>query len=264
MNRLKTAFQNRTETLLMTFIVAGDPDFATSLEIIRAIESGGADIIELGLPFSDPVADGPVIQQAGGRALAAGMDTDRFFDLVREVRRGSEIPLVTLTYTNLILQRDIDRFYQDAADAGIDAVVVADFPYEEAGSYIAAAETAGISPVMMVGPTTSPERLQKILTVSSGFIYLVAALGVTGMRQSTDPAARKLLENLKTMTDIPIAPGFGISGQEQVREWVKAGADAVIVGSALVKEIEACLPDPGSLVPRISTFVRSLKRYDKS
>ena len=264
MTRIGEAFAARPAPLLVTCTVAGDPDYRTSIRIIREMADAGADMVELVMPFSDPVADGPVIQEAGARALASGMNTDRFFDLVREVRKSSDIPLVVLTYTNLILQRDIDRFYQDAADAGIDAVVVADLPYEEAGPYIAAAETAGISPVMMVGPTTSPERLQKILTVSSGFIYLVAALGVTGMRQSTDPAARKLLENLKTMTDIPIAPGFGISGQEQVREWVKAGADAVIVGSALVKEIEACLPDPGSLVPRISTFVRSLKRYDKS
>ena len=181
MNRLKTAFETRKKSLLMTFTVAGDPDFATSLEIIRALEKGGADIIELGLPFSDPVADGPVIQQADQRALASGMNTDRFFDLVREVRKRSDIPLVVLTYTNLILQRDIKKFYQDAADAGIDAVVVADLPFEEAAPYIDASEAAGVAPVMMVSTTTSPERLSKILTVQSGFIYLVAALGVTGM-----------------------------------------------------------------------------------
>jgi len=259
MNRLKEAFETRTKSLLMTFTVAGDPDFATSLEIIKALENGGADIIELGLPFSDPVADGPVIQQADQRALASGMNTDRFFDLVREVRKSSDIPLVVLTYTNLILQRDINTFYQDAADAGIDAVVVADLPYEEAGPYITAAETAGVAPVMMVSTTTSPERLSKILTVKSGFIYLVAALGVTGMRQKTDPVAQKLLADLKNRTDIPIAPGFGISDREQVREWTDAGADAVIVGSALVREIEDSLVKPDTLIPRITAFVQSLK-----
>lgn len=259
MNRLKEAFETRTKSLLMTFTVAGDPDFATSLEIIKALENGGADIIELGLPFSDPVADGPVIQQADQRALASGMNTDRFFDLVREVRKSSDIPLVVLTYTNLILQRDINTFYQDAADAGIDAVVVADLPYEEAGPYITAAETAGVAPVMMVSTTTSPERLSKILTVKSGFIYLVAALGVTGMRQKTDPVAQKLLADLKNRTDIPIAPGFGISEREQVREWTDAGADAVIVGSALVREIEDSLVKPDTLIPRITAFVQSLK-----
>jgi len=259
MNRQKEAFEARTKSLLMTFPVAGDPDFETSLEIIKALENGGADIIELGLPFSDPVADGPVIQQADQRALASGMNTDRFFDLVREVRKSSDIPLVVLTYTNLILQRDINTFYQDAADAGIDAVVVADLPYEEAGPYITAAETAGVAPVMMVSTTTSPERLSKILTVKSGFIYLVAALGVTGMRQKTDPVAQKLLADLKNRTDIPIAPGFGISDREQVREWTDAGADAVIVGSALVREIEDSLVKPDTLIPRITAFVQSLK-----
>lgn len=259
MNRLKEAFETRTKSLLMTFTVAGDPDFETSLEIIKALENGGADIIELGLPFSDPVADGPVIQQADQRALASGMNTDRFFDLVREVRKSSDIPLVVLTYTNLILQRDIHTFYQDAANAGIDAVVVADLPYEEAGPYITAAETAGVAPVMMVSTTTSPERLSKILTVKSGFIYLVAALGVTGMRQKTDPVAQKLLADLKNRTDIPIAPGFGISDREQVREWTDAGADAVIVGSALVREIEDSLVKPDTLIPRITAFVQSLK-----
>lgn len=259
MNRLKEAFETRTKSLLMTFTVAGDPDFETSLEIIKALENGGADIIELGLPFSDPVADGPVIQQADQRALASGMNTDRFFDLVREVRKSSDIPLVVLTYTNLILQRDINTFYQDAANAGIDAVVVADLPYEEAGPYITAAETAGVAPVMMVSTTTSPERLSKILTVKSGFIYLVAALGVTGMRQKTDPVAQKLLADLKNRTDIPIAPGFGISDREQVREWTDAGADAVIVGSALVREIEDSLVKPDTLIPRITAFVQSLK-----
>ncbi|MCA1914842.1 tryptophan synthase subunit alpha [Methanospirillum hungatei] len=259
MNRLKEAFETRTKSLLMTFTVAGDPDFATSLEIIKALENGGADIIELGLPFSDPVADGPVIQQADQRALASGMNTDRFFDLVREVRKSSDIPLVVLTYTNLILQRDIHTFYQDAANAGIDAVVVADLPYEEAGPYITAAETAGIAPVMMVSTTTSPERLIKILTVKSGFIYLVAALGVTGMRQKTDPVARKLLADLKSRTDIPIAPGFGISDREQVREWTEAGADAVIVGSALVRKIEDSLARPDTLISEITAFVQSLR-----
>jgi tryptophan synthase alpha chain len=259
MNRLKEAFETRTKSLLMTFTVAGDPDFETSLEIIKALENGGADIIELGLPFSDPVADGPVIQQADQRALASGMNTDRFFDLVREVRKSSDIPLVVLTYTNLILQRDINTFYTDAANAGIDAVVVADLPYEEAGPYITAAETAGVAPVMMVSTTTSPERLSKILTVKSGFIYLVAALGVTGMRQKTDPVAQKLLADLKNRTDIPIAPGFGISDREQVREWTDAGADAVIVGSALVRKIEDSLARPDTLISEITAFVQSLR-----
>lgn len=260
MNRLTTLFQERERELLMTFIVAGDPDYDTSLAIIRALEEGGADIIELGLPFSDPVADGPVIQQADQRALEAGMNTDRFFSLVKEVRKRSAIPLVVLTYANLIFQRNITTFYQDAAEAGIDAVVVADLPYEEAGPYISAAEKAGIAPVMMVSTTTSPERLTQILKVKSGFIYLVAALGVTGARTATNPEARKLLTSLKAKTTIPVAPGFGISDKNQVREWGAAGADAVIVGSALVRKIEENYQRPDDLIPTIIAFVNNLKR----
>jgi len=260
MNRLSHAFENRSRELLMTFTVAGDPDYETSIAIIRALEKGGADIIELGLPFSDPVADGPVVQQADQRALETGMNTDRFFDLVRDVRSQSDIPLVVLTYTNLILQRDIGIFYQDAANAGIDAVAIADLPYEEAGPYIVAAEKAGVLPVMMVSTTTSPERLSQILTVKSGFIYLVAALGVTGMRHETDPEAMRLLTYLKAHTTIPIAPGFGISDQKQVKNWADTGADAVIVGSALIKQIEKRSANPDELVQAIIEFIHSLKR----
>ena len=259
MNRLARVFENRTRELLMTFTVAGDPDYKTSLKIIRALEAGGADIIELGLPFSDPVADGPVIQPADQRALNAGMNTDRFFSLVREFREQSDVPLVVLTYTNLILQRNIEKFYQDAADAGIDAVVVADLPYEEADPYIKAAELAGISPVMMISTTTSKKRLSNILKVKSGFIYLVAALGVTGVRQTTDMNARKMLMDIKSKTSIPVAPGFGISDREQIKEWGLAGADAVIVGSALVKKIEEYHLKPDVLIEQITGFVKDLK-----
>lgn len=243
----------------MTFVVAGDPDYQTSLKVIQALEAGGADIIELGLPFSDPVADGPVIQQADQRALASGMNTDRFFDLCREFRKGSETPLVVLTYTNLVLQRNIDKFYQDAADAGVDAVVIADLPYEESGPYIAAAEAAGISPVMMVSTTTSSERLSRILTVQSGFLYLVAVLGVTGERRTINRDAVRLLRDIKQKSDIPVAPGFGISDQVQVKEWTNAGADAVIVGSALVRIIGEKMGDKEGMLAELTRFVKTLK-----
>lgn len=259
MRRIDQVFQKKGTGLLMTFTVAGDPDYDTSLSILRALEEGGADIIELGLPFSDPAADGPVIQQADERAIDNGMNTDVFFRLVTEFRRESDIPLVVLTYTNLILQRDIERFYQDAAHAGIDAVVVADLPYEEAERYIGAAEQAGIAPVMMVSTTTSPERLSRILSVKSGFIYLVAALGVTGVRREVDPEAVRYLERIKQATSTPVAPGFGISDREQVREWFRAGADAVIVGSALVRLIGENLDNRQEMTKKIAGFVRELK-----
>ncbi|MDD1723665.1 MAG: tryptophan synthase subunit alpha [Methanospirillum sp.] len=259
MNRIEEVFQKRKTGLLMTFTVAGDPDYDTSLSIMRALLQGGADIIELGLPFSDPAADGPVIQQADQRAIESGMNTDVFFRLVSEFRKESDIPLVVLTYTNLILQREIAKFYQDAANAGIDAVVVADLPYEEAGEYIGAAEQAGISPVMMVSTTTSPERLSRILSVKSGFIYLVAALGVTGVRREVNPEALRYLEMIKQATSTPVAPGFGISDREQVQEWFRAGADAVIVGSALVRLIGENLDSRQEMNRKITACVRELK-----
>lgn len=259
MNRLTRLFATKRSGHLMTFVVAGDPDYQTSLKVIKALEAGGADIIELGLPFSDPVADGPVIQQADQRALASGMNTDRFFDLCREFRKDSETPLVVLTYTNLVLQRNINTFYQDAAEAGVDAVVIADLPYEESGPYIAAADAFGISPVMMVSPTTSTERLSRILTVKSGFLYLVAVLGVTGERTVINQDAVRLLHEIKQKTEIPVAPGFGISDQKQVKEWTNAGADAVIVGSALVRIIGEMNRDTEKMLEALTRFVKTLK-----
>lgn len=260
MNRLNAAFKNKKgNSLLMMFTVAGDPDFGTSIEIIRSIIAGGADIIELGLPFSDPVADGPVIQRADQRSLEAGMNTDMFFSLCKELRKESDIPLVVLTYTNLILQRGITRFYKDAEEAGIDAVVIADLPFEESGPYISAAESSNVMPVMMVSTTTSDERLAGILAVRSGFIYLVAVLGVTGVRTGINPDAIKLLKKIKGMTSVPVAPGFGISEREQVVEWEKEGADAVIVGSGFVKIIEEELPDTVKMQQRLDQYIRTLR-----
>jgi tryptophan synthase alpha chain len=259
MNYLTNVFgQRKRKSLLMTFTVAGDPDFGTSLEIIKALIKGGADIIELGLPFSDPVADGPVIQRADQRALAAGMNTDRFFDLCRMVRRECEIPLVVLTYTNLVFRRGIEKFYSDAAKAGINAVVIADLPYEESGPYVQAAEKSGVLPVMMVSTTTSDERLLGILKVKSGFIYLVAVLGVTGARTGINPDSVRLLKKIKGMTTIPVAPGFGISEREQVVQWESTGADAVIVGSGVVKIIEEEISNHEQMQQKLISYVRSL------
>jgi len=259
MNNLTEVFRQRKgKSLLMTFTVAGDPDYETSLQIIKALIKGGADIIELGLPFSDPVADGPVIQRADQRALASGMNTDRFFELCRRVRSENEIPLVVLTYTNLVFRRGIDKFYNDAAKAGINAVVIADLPYEESGHYIQAAEKSGILPVMMVSTTTSNERLLEILKVKSGFIYLVAVLGVTGARKGINSDSVKLLKKIKSMTTIPVAPGFGISERDQVAQWESAGADAVIVGSGVVKIIEERINNPDDIEQELVGYVRSL------
>jgi tryptophan synthase alpha chain len=260
--RIKTAFVKGQKPLLVAFTVAGDPDYQTSLALIRQMAASGADFIELGLPFSDPVADGPVIQRADIRAMEAGMNTDRLFDLVREFRSDNQIPVIVLTYANLIIRRGIDQFYREAAQAGIDGVVIADVPYEESEPFQASAKAAGMDQIMMISPTTSSERIEDILSVASGFIYMVAVMGITGARTGVDAAAVNLLKHLKTRTNIPLAPGFGISTRTQVQLWADAGADAVIVGSAIISRIESHLEKPQEMVRAIGTFIQELK--DKS
>ena len=257
--RIDAVFTGGKKPLLVAFTVAGDPDYATSLAIIREIAVSGADIIELGLPFSDPVADGPVIQRADLRAMEAGMNTDRLLDFVREFRADSAVPVVILTYANLIIRRGISRFYEDAAQAGVDGIVIADVPLEESSPFVRAAQAFGIAPIMMVSPTTSPERLDGILGSAAGFIYLVAVMGITGVRTGVDPAAIDLLKSVKKKTRVPIAPGFGISTPEQVLEWAEAGADAVIVGSAIVRKIEENIGNTGRLLREVNEFVKKLK-----
>lgn len=258
--RIDTVFASEKKPLLVAFTVAGDPDYDTGLSIIKKMAESGADIIELGLPFSDPVADGPVIQRADLRAMEAGMNTDRLFDLVRDFRAGCGVPVVILTYANLIIRRGISRFYLEAAEAGVDGVVIADVPYEESSPFVQAAQAAGIAPIMMVSPTTSPERLDGILGSAAGFIYLVAVMGITGARTGVDPSAVELLRTVKGKTRVPVAPGFGISTSEQVKEWTDAGADAVIVGSAIVKKIEENLGESEAIIDAVSKIVISLSR----
>jgi tryptophan synthase alpha chain len=257
--RIFRAFCDRKAPLVVTCAVAGDPDYDESKVVIRALADAGADIIELVMPFSDPVADGPVIQEAGQRALAAGMNTDRLFSLVREVRKETGIPLLIMTYANIVIQRGIETFYRQAAHAGADGVVVADVPCEEAGPFCDAAHLAGIEPILFVSQTTSPERMEKILASAGGFIYLVAALGVTGTRDWVDPDAVSLLCSMKEKTPIPVVPGFGISSPDQVRVYSRAGADGVIVGSAIVRLVGEYAGRRREMMEAIGKLVRELK-----
>jgi tryptophan synthase alpha chain len=216
-------------------------------------------MLEIVMPFSDPVADGPVIQEAGARALSAGMTPDRLFELVREVRKTTEIPLLIMTYANIVIQRGIPRFYQDAARAGADGVVIADVPAEEAGPFCDAARDAGVDPILFVSPTTSRERLDRILSLATGFIYLVAALGVTGVREGVAPETLACLRAVKKRTNLPVVPGFGISAPEHIRSYAQAGADGVIVGSAIVRIIGEFAGRPAELEGAAQRLVWELK-----
>jgi len=258
-SRITSAFSTAERPLLVACIVAGYPSFDESIGVARELISSGTDIIEIVMPFSDPVADGPVIQQADALALASGMNTDRLFDMIREVRKETEIPLLIMTYANIVIQRGIQEFYSDAANAGADGVVIADVPLEEADPFCAAAGNAGIDPILFVSQTTSPERMERILSNAGGFVYLVAALGVTGTRDEISPDAIELLKRVKERTSLPVVPGFGIATPAHVRRYAAAGADGVIVGSALVRIVGEAASREAGPDSQLGDLVKAMK-----
>ncbi|MDI9633385.1 MAG: tryptophan synthase subunit alpha [Methanolinea sp.] len=260
--RLGEAFSSAGRPLLVACLVAGDPSPEATPALMRAAAAAGADAIELVMPHSDPVADGPVMQRAMQRALSAGTTPDTLFAIVQEFRAGSEVPVVILTYANIPVQRGIGTFYRDAARAGADAVAVADVPLEEAGPFCRAAREAGVDPVLFASVTTSGDRLRRIAACAGGFLYLVSVLGVTGVREGVDPRIPRLVGEAKAVSGIPVVAGFGIGAPAHVRAFAEAGVDGVIVGSAIVAEVERTLGDPdlvaGAVGAKVSELARAL------
>jgi tryptophan synthase alpha chain len=224
----------RKEGALICYVMAGDPSAEATGKIVEALANGGADIIELGFPFSDPVADGPTIQVAGQRALAAGMDIQHYFELVRGL--DVPVPLVCMTYYNPVFRYGVELFVEGAAGAGIGGLIIPDIPVEEASDLKSSCDEHGLDLIFLVAPTTTDERIRKILQRGSGFLYLVSRLGVTGTRADVSASTKELLSRVETK--LPKAVGFGISTGMQAEEVITAGAEAVIVGSAFVKIIE--------------------------
>jgi tryptophan synthase alpha chain len=223
---------------LVTYVTCGDPDLATTREIVLAAIEAGADVIELGVPFSDPVADGPVIQRASERALKAGTTLAQVLTLAAEVRQHSQSTgLIIFSYLNPLLRMGIEKFCKVARAAGVDGALVTDLPVEEAGSYLRAMQDHDLAPVFLAAPTSPDNRLKRIADASRGFVYAVSRTGVTGARQQVADDAKKLVKRLRRVTKLPIAIGFGISTPEQFSE-VGEFADAVVVGSAIVETIE--------------------------
>ena len=218
---------------------------------------GGADLIELGVPFSDPIADGPVIQRAGERALAAGTTLAGVLDMARQIRRRSEVPLLLFTYLNPVVRYGLERLAKDAAQAGIDGCLLIDASVEEAHDYVGAMHNHGLDTVFLAAPTSTERRLKLVAQYSTGFIYLVSRTGVTGERDSLSDTVAPLVKSMRAVTDLPLAVGFGISRPEQVAQ-VAAQADAVVVGSALVRVIEKHGADP-RLAQELESFVRQLQ-----
>ncbi|MBN2735093.1 MAG: tryptophan synthase subunit alpha [Methanomicrobiaceae archaeon] len=255
-DRLSAAFKKPG---FVAYTVAGDPSVSESVLISKALIDGGCDVLELGVPFSDPVADGSVIQAADKRALDAGITTDGVFGVVKEIRKYSGVPIVFLVYLNIVFRRGFDRFYDEAKEAGVDGILIVDMPPEEAETALLASERTGIAQIFLVTQTTSDERLDMIVKMASGFIYLVSSLGVTGKRDDVSKEAFSLLKCVKAKTKIPVAVGFGVSEKRHAEEIIKEGADGVIVGSAIVSVIEKNLGNCEKICSELKNYVKSMK-----
>jgi tryptophan synthase alpha chain len=240
----------------IAYLTGGDPTPAHTLSLVLALESGGADLIELGVPFSDPIADGPVIQRASDRALRAGANLVGLLATVREIRKYSQIPLLLFSYLNPLLRYGFERLAKDASEAGIDGVLLTDLSVEEAAAPVAKLRERGLDTVFLAAPTSTDHRLRLVAEHSSGFVYLVSRTGVTGEQSALSNAAAPLIERTRRLTDLPLALGFGISTPGQVEEVAKL-ADGIVVGSAIVKCIEANSAAP-DLAQRLEVFTRSL------
>jgi len=262
MSRYERAFaalRARRETAFIPFAVAGDPDLRTSERVLRTMVDSGADVLEIGYPFSDPIADGPVNQRAAARAIAAGLDQARFFGLVRRIRAATDIPIGVLIYANSVLHYGAERFCREAARAGIDSLLVADMPPEESGDLSRAMRSAGLARVFIVSELTPSRRMAAICSQVDAFVYVVSRLGPTGVGRRMSATVGSTLARLRRVTDRPLCVGFGLSKPEHVAAARRAGADGAIVGSALVAQVEALRDRPAAMLRRIGRMVAELK-----
>jgi len=259
-NRIDKVFSElraENKKALITFVTAGDPDIETTEQIIYEMELNGADIIEIGVPYSDPVAEGPVIQAANERALKNGTRISHIFDMVRKIRIKTQIPLVLLLYYNSILKYGEEKFFKYCRENGIDAIIAPDLPYEEQNEIMPFSIKYGVYIITLVSPV-SGYRIKKIASNSKGFIYCISSTGVTGMRETFDTDFKSLMDVISSVSNVPAAIGFGISSPEHVR-MLKNYADGVIVGSAIIKKINEC-KDKNEAVKTVGAFVKELKQ----
>lgn len=252
MSRISKVFEK--EKAFIAFITGGDPDMETSYELVKAMAANGADIIEIGIPFSDPIAEGPVIQEASLRALNAGTTTDSLFDMVARLRKEIDIPLIFMTYINPIYVYGTERFMKRCAEVGIDGVIVPDVPFEEKAELAGFCRENGVDLISMIAPT-SKERIEMIAREAEGFIYCVSSLGVTGVRSEIKTDIETMVKHVKAVTNVPCAVGFGIATPEQARKMAGL-SDGAIVGSAIVKLVAKYGRDA---VPYVADYVRSMK-----
>ncbi|HBL84989.1 MAG: tryptophan synthase subunit alpha [Clostridiales bacterium GWF2_38_85] len=252
MNKIAKAFENKKA--FIGFLTAGDPSLEKTEEFILAMSKAGADLIEIGIPFSDPIAEGEVIERANIRALKVGTTTDNIFDMVKSVREKTDIPFVFLTYINPVFIYGYDRFFNNCKICGIDGIIIPDLPFEERSEVLCIAEKYEIDVITLIAPTSN-DRIQTLVKNSSGFIYLVSSLGVTGVRNEINTDLNSIIANIRQVTDTKIAVGFGISTPEQAKK-ILTYADGVIVGSAIVKIIEEFGDDASE---KLSEYMRKMK-----
>jgi len=253
MNKLRQVFGGKKA--FIPYITAGDPSPETTEQLIVGMSEAGADLIEVGIPFSDPVAEGQVIQNANIRALSAGMTTDRVFDILRNVRKVCDVPIAVLTYANPVLAYDPEKFLKNCMETVVDALIVPDLPYEEKEELAPSCRKYGISLISMVSPT-SEKRIRMIAKEAEGFVYCVSSMGVTGIRKNIGDDVREIIRLVKEVRDIPCAVGFGINTPEQAMKLTEF-ADGIIVGSRIVKIIDEYGPD---CVPHVAEYVRMMKK----
>ena len=259
MTTYKETFARLNRAALIPFFVIGDPDFDTSLSVVKAAVDAGADVLELGIAFSDPIADGPTIQKADIRALAAGMTVEKALDFIKQVTDYKPIPVGLLVYYNLVYQYGTEKFLKDFKAAGGSSVLVADLSIDDADEIAIPAQSAGLETVFMVTPVTPDGRAKRIAEKTTGFIYTVSLLGVTGARKSLSDMVRPLVARLKKLTDVPICVGFGVSTPQHAKEIASAGADGVIIGSKIVKMVEDNLTDKQKMQSEIADFITEVK-----
>lgn len=252
MSKIANAFQNGKA--FIPFVTCGDPSLDVTEQLVYAMADAGADLIELGIPFSDPTAEGPVIQAANVRALAGGVTTDKIFDMVRRIRQKTDVPMVFMTYANVVFSYGAERFLRTASEIGMDGLILPDLPYEEKDEFDPLCRQYGLDLVSLIAPT-SHERIQMIAKDANGFVYCVSSLGVTGVRSSITTDIGAMVKLVKQAKDIPCAVGFGISTPEQAAN-MAAVSDGAIVGSAIVK---LCAQYGADCVPHVAEYVRQMK-----
>ena len=254
--------RRRNEGALIAYVMAGDPAPKRTAKIVDALVAGGADIVELGIPFSDPIADGPTLQRAAVRALEAGTTPRKVFDAARAIRRAHDVPLVVMTYYNIVHQMGVEAFCSAAEQSGVNGVIAPDLPVEEAALYKEAATRYGLDTIFLAAPSTSEARLEKLLKASSGFLYLVSANGVTGARETVKDESIAFIKRTASIVGgrAPLAVGFGLSLPSHVRQVIDNGANAAIVGSRFAQIVEQNLDDSDNMLKMLRQRAHTLKR----